>query len=40
MGDNYPLKDKQAIIIKQESAEEYELAMMKLLNTLGYSTIG
>ncbi len=32
------LSRKQAIIIRQESAEEYELAMIKLLNSLGYST--
>jgi hypothetical protein len=31
--------DVQAIIISPESAEEYELAMIKLLNTLGYSTL-
>jgi len=32
------LSRKQAIIIRQESAEEYELAMIKLLDSLGYST--
>jgi len=31
--------NNQAIIINPESAEEYELAMIKLLNSLGYSTV-
>jgi hypothetical protein len=35
----YPdaLSSKNAIRIKEESAEEYELAMIKLLNRLGYT---
>jgi len=33
------LGENNAILVKQESAEEYELALIKLLNRLGYSTI-
>jgi hypothetical protein len=37
-GDNMEaLSSKNAIRIKEESAEEYELAMIKLLNRLGYT---
>jgi hypothetical protein len=31
------LANRNAIRLKEESAEEYELAMIKLLNRLGYS---
>jgi hypothetical protein len=36
---SYPegLSSKNAIRVKEESAEEYELAMIKLLNRLGYT---
>ncbi|MGQ9887990.1 MAG: hypothetical protein ACUVSX_05805 [Aggregatilineales bacterium] len=33
------LGENNAILVKKESAEEYELALIKLLNRLGYSTI-
>ena len=39
MDGSHPLSDMQAIAIKEENAEEYELAMIKLINSLGYSTI-
>ena len=33
------LKRKQWIKVQQENAEEYEIAILKLLNALGYSTL-
>ncbi len=40
-GDNYPeeLNEIQWIAVETEKAEYYELAILKLLNTLGYSTL-
>jgi hypothetical protein len=40
MGADYSLGDKQAIIVEEEKAKQYEFAMIDLLNRLGYSTIG
>ena len=39
--DGYPkqFKDLQDIAVEKESAEAYELAILKLLNTLGYPTL-
>ena len=38
---HYPkkLKGIQRIVVEKESAEAYELAILKLLNTLGYPTL-
>ena len=39
--DNCPeiLKRKQWIKVQEENAEEYDIAILKLLNALGYSTL-
>jgi hypothetical protein len=41
VGDGFPaeLKNDYGIIVEKENAEQYELAMIKLLNSMDYSTI-